>query len=125
MSKKFATRDVLSVSTGRLLGGIGGVYEVISYLVGRSVFTHELVIYGEEAERALRVALPELPSEEETAQITPDNARDWLTVWEAKLGPEILLPDALRECLADDKTALQTAAEFFPAERTIVIGEQS
>ncbi len=122
MSQKFATRDVLSASTGILLGDIGGVYKVVSYLVGRSVFTHELVTYGKEAEKALRAALPELPSEEEAAQITPDNYGDWLAVWEAKLGPELLLPDALRECLADDKTALQTAAEFFPAERTIVIG---
>ena len=40
---RFLTVDVLSTTTGRLLGKIDGVYEVVSYLVGRDVYTHELL----------------------------------------------------------------------------------
>lgn len=46
---KFATVDVLSTSTGILLGDIGGVYKVTSYLIGRDAFTHDLAFYGRSA----------------------------------------------------------------------------
>ena len=36
---KFPTHAVLSVSSGKLMGDIGGLYSVISFLIGRDAFT--------------------------------------------------------------------------------------
>jgi hypothetical protein len=39
-TKEFATKDVLSTVTGRLMGSIGGVYEVLNWMTGgRGAFT--------------------------------------------------------------------------------------
>lgn len=42
MSRTFTTADILSCSTSRLCGQMGGVYEVLSHLAGRPLYTHEL-----------------------------------------------------------------------------------
>lgn len=116
---RFATNEVLSTSTGRLLGKIDGVYKVVSFLVGRSVFSHELVTYGMQAAAALKAAIPALPSKEDAEHVTGENYKAELAKWEAKFGPEIDLPDHLRECLADDRTAIDTARDLVPGYRII------
>lgn len=40
--RSFPTVVVVSVVTGRLLCPIGDLYDVLSHLVGRPVFTHEI-----------------------------------------------------------------------------------
>lgn len=42
MSRTFNLEDVLSVTTGILMGQIGGVYEVCDFVTGESNFTHQL-----------------------------------------------------------------------------------
>ena len=117
----FLTRDVLSTSTGRLLGDIGGVYKVMSFLLGRDAYTHELAYYGKQASAALKAARPDLPVSEDAEHITKENYRDCLATWERQFGPEIDLPDSLRESLADDKNALGTLREMVPDEKIIVV----
>jgi hypothetical protein len=118
---KFATNAVLSASTGTLLGDIGGVYEVMSYLVGRDVYTHELAYYGRRASAAIKAALPAIPVREDAQHVTPDNFRDELAKWEAQFGSEIDLPDSLRECLADDRDCISTAVEMVGKDRIITL----
>lgn len=125
MSERFLTQDVLSVATGRLLGDVGGLYKVISYLLGRDAFTHELAVYGRQAAKALKAALPELPNEDDAEHVTAENWRSFRDEWVSRFGKELLLPDSLRECLADDKTALETARELIPNDKIIVIGDAS
>jgi hypothetical protein len=43
MPRNFNLEDVLSVTTGILMGSIGGVYEVCDFVTGESNFTHQLV----------------------------------------------------------------------------------
>lgn len=117
----FATVDVLSTTTGRLLGDIGGVYRVVSYLVGRDVFTHELVTYGKRAAAAIKAAVPAVPTSEDAEHVDGDNFAAFRDSWIQKLGSEIELPDSLRECLADDRNALDTLRDLVPAEKIIVI----
>src|SRR5579863_3987153 len=93
---KFPTHAVLGTSTGRLLGDIGGIYGVISFLIGRAAYTHDLALYGRKAEVALKAALPALPGPIDAEHITKENYRDCLATWEKQFGSEIDLPDSLR-----------------------------
>jgi hypothetical protein len=122
MMTTFATVDVLSTSTCRLLGDIGGVYKVTSFLIGRDAYTHDLAFYGRRASDALRAAVPNLPGPDDAEHVTQENYRECLAQWEQELGQTIDLPESLRDCLADDKNALETLKEMVPPEKIIVIG---
>jgi hypothetical protein len=119
---RFPTHAVLSTSTSRLLGNIDGIYEVISFLIGRDAYTHDLAYYSRRAAAALKQALPDLPTKADAREVNEKNYRDFLYAWEAKFGVEIDLPDSLRDCLADEKSGLNTAEEMKPGN-VIVIKE--
>lgn len=118
---KFPAHAVLSTSTGVLLGDIGGVYQVTSFLIGRSAFTHDLAYHGKRASAALRAALPAIPGPGEAAHVTADNYRAFLADWEKELGDAIELPESLRDSLADDKNPIETATEMVGKDRVVVV----
>lgn len=68
MKKTFPLRDVLTVTTGRLLteprrkgdNGIGNLYELLNWLTGDSLFTHQLGRAGESCKPYLLECFPEL-----------------------------------------------------------------
>ena len=118
---KFATDAVLGTSTGRLLGDIGGIYKVMSFMIGRDAYTHDLAFYGRQASAALKSALPDLPVSADAEYVNGENYRECLAAWVEQFGPEIDLPDSLRECLADDKNAMQTLTEMVDSKKIIPI----
>lgn len=118
---KFPTHAVLGTTTGHLLGDIGGIYKVISFLIGRPAYTHDLAYYGRRAEKAIKAALPELPGSADAEDINGDNYKEKLAAWEKRFGGEIVLPDSLRDCLVDEKSALETATEMIGPERVIPV----
>jgi hypothetical protein len=92
-TKIFATADVLSTITGRLIGKIDGVYEVLSWMTGESVFTHQLPRIGREATPVLVAAHPQLQQAiDEAEQVTPENYKQWRQTWEDRYGSEIAVP---------------------------------
>jgi len=109
---QFATHGVLSASTGYLMGDIGDLYKVASFLLGRDAFTHELAFYGKAMSKALTDAVPGLPSESDFAHVTRDNVADILSEWERKFGASMELPDSLAGSLADGKSPVETAADI-------------
>lgn len=117
---KFPTHAVIGTTTGRPLGDIGGIYSVISFLIGRPAFTHEIALYGSRAAAAIKATIPDIPIEADAEHVDGGNYRYCLAGWERQFGPEIELPDSLRDCLADDKNAIQTACEMIGADRVIV-----
>ena len=122
----FDTHAILSCSTGILMGDIGGVYQVMSFLLDRDAYTHELAYYGEMASDVLRSQCPDLPGEKDFGHVNRENVREVLTEWEATLGKKFELNDALRGCLADEKNAFSTLKEMKPDADVIVIdGSQS
>lgn len=118
---EFETHAVLSACTGRLMGDIGGVYEVMSFLMGRPAYTHELAYYGEAAQKALIAAHPELPTRQDFEHVNGDNYTDVLAEWTAKLGDVIKLDEALRDVLADDRQSIDVLREMRPdADITVI-----
>lgn len=93
MIKEFASRDVLSTVTGRLMGDIGGVYEVLNWMAGESLFTHQLPRVADEARPVLLAAHPLLQQAvDEAEQVTTENYHQWRQTWEDRYGPTIAVP---------------------------------
>jgi hypothetical protein len=67
-TKTFSLRTVLTVTTGRLLtepkgpndNGIGDLYELLNWITGDNLFTHQLPRAGETAKPYLLKCFPEL-----------------------------------------------------------------
>jgi len=60
--RKFHLGDVLSVTTGCLVSprGIDGVYDILNFMTGDSLFTHQLVRAAEVAAPVLLARFPQL-----------------------------------------------------------------
>lgn len=60
MSKEFSLGDVLSVTTGRLLSNMDGLYDILNYMTGDNLFTHQLVRATQVCEPVLLNQYPDL-----------------------------------------------------------------
>lgn len=119
--KAFPTADVLGAVTGRLLGKIGGIYEVLQWMTGGPVWTHQLPRIGREAAPVLIVRHPEIAVAcEEACQITPDNYMEWLARWEDRYGHEISVPQFTPD-QHERIDPLSELAEKFHPDRIIVV----
>jgi hypothetical protein len=58
--KKFALAQVLTVTTGKLLCHVDGLYQILNHLTGDSLFTHQLPRAGEWAKPVLLAMFPVL-----------------------------------------------------------------
>ena len=103
------------------MGDIAGLYQVVSFLLGRNAYTHELGYYGKQVAAAIRVAHPDLPCDEDFAHVSRKNVHDVLAEWEGKFGKTFELSDSLKDILADERDAVSTLREMRPdADITIV-----
>lgn len=92
-TKGFPTSIVLSVVTGRLLCDIGGVYEVLGWMTGEQVFTHQIPRIDREATPVILALHPSLSDAvAEAHQVNPDNWREWLATWVARYGESLAVP---------------------------------
>lgn len=92
-TKTFPTADVLSTITGRLICEIDGIYKVLNWMTGESVFTHQLPRIGREAQPVILAMHPQLAQAvEESEQVSPENWREWRQTWEDRYGAEIAVP---------------------------------
>lgn len=122
-TKEFPTADVLSTITGRLLGEVGGVYEVLNWMTGESVYTHQLPRIGREATPVVIAAHPELQAAvDESEHVNPDNYQAWRDLWIDRYGPTISVP---KFTIAEHERIdpISEAAETVPPERMIIIGD--
>ncbi len=92
-TKAFPTADVISAITGRLISDIGGIYRVLDWMTGESLFTHQLPRAVREA-RPIAVAFdPRLGVVvDEAEQVTEQNWQAWRDCWVERFGPEIVVP---------------------------------
>lgn len=94
-TKDFHVGDVLSAATGRLVSprGIGGVYDVLNWMAGESVYTHQLPRISRESAPVILAAHPGLQAAfDEVEQVNRDNWREWLATWVARYGEMIAVP---------------------------------
>ena len=119
MTEVIETHGLLSASTGILMGDIGAVYAVASYLLDRPAYTHELAFYADQMRRALTVVYPDLP-----IAATAGNWQQIRDDYVERHGATIILDPALKGVLADDKDPITTLREMgFAGEIVAVRGD--
>lgn len=92
-TKLFPTCDVMSTITGHLVGGIHGIYEVLEWMTGESVYTHQIPRIAREARPVVLAMHPHLAGAiEEAEQVNSDTWRYWLQTWQDRYGLEIAVP---------------------------------
>lgn len=78
-SRDFHLGDILSITTGRLVSPrhVGGVYDILNFLTGDNLFTHQLPRAERECKPYVLKQHPCL-KEIDASPVTPDNWRAWL-----------------------------------------------
>lgn len=120
-TKAFPTADVLSTVTGRLVSAIGGVYQVLEFMTGGPVWTHQIPRLSREAEPVVVAMHPAIQQAiDEAPQITPENYQRWLDIWLDRYGPEIAVP-TLNADQHEHIDPLSELAEKMHPDRIIVV----
>lgn len=94
-TKDFPIGAVLSVVTGRLVSEnhMDGIYQVLNWMTGESVYTHQIPRISDEAEPIILAMHPRLAEAKvEAEQVNGENWRDWLATWKARYGETIAVP---------------------------------
>ena len=85
-TKRFHLGDVLSVTTGKLLTAhIGGIYNILNFMTGDNLFTHQLPRACDECAPYLRQQFPQIADETAT-EVTGENWKEWMEVAEERYG---------------------------------------
>ena len=82
--RDFHIGDIVSAGTGMLVSPrhIEGVYDILNFMTGESLFTHQLPrVCRESTPVLLRQHLSLSETFEEARQVNPDNWRIWLEKW--------------------------------------------
>ena len=79
-TRSFPLADVLSVTTGKLLSRrhMDGIYEILSYMTGQSLFTHQLGDACDKATPALLAQHPDLAGVAPAADLDAPDLMAWL-----------------------------------------------
>ena len=73
----FTLGQVLSITTGKLLCEIGGVYKILNHMTGDNLFTHQLPRASRECAPHLLTQFPHLAAIN-AESVTADNWAAWL-----------------------------------------------
>lgn len=115
---KFPLGAVLSVLTGKLLtrDGMRDVYGILSHMVGRQLFTHELPMAVRECAPFLQAAFPNLAGIT-GANVNPQNLRSWLAAREKLFGNSFEVPKLEKSTLKDLNPTVSFAEAMLQARR--------
>lgn len=94
-TKNFPTGHVITMMTGIIVSenGLDGFYQVAAWMTGESVCSHQLPRISREAVPVILALHPRLAAVmDEVKQVTPENWREWLEIWEERYGAEIAVP---------------------------------
>lgn len=127
-TKAFPTPAVLSTVTGVLICEIGGVYEVLNWMTGESVYTHQLPRISREAEPVILAAHPQLRAAiDEAEQVTPENYAGWRDRWVERYGADLAVPKmtATEHKAIDPITELRQMAPTAEAAVAVIVDPAS
>ncbi len=137
--KEFHLGDVLSITTGYLVSPrhIDGVYDILSFMTGESIFTHQLPRVGNECKPYLVAQFPQLTTAEmdsaiaELVEALEDKSRekevrkkivvDWLARQVAKYG-EMFAVKPIPADAHEVKDPIVEAAEMMGDPKRVVVG---
>jgi len=90
--KRFHIGDVLSVTTGHLVSPshMKGIYDILNYMTGDSLFTHQLPRASDECKPNLLEQYPQL-AKIDASSVNETNWKKWLKQQEKKYGKSFLI----------------------------------
>jgi hypothetical protein len=112
MAKEFHIGDVLSITTSKIvsLRHMEGIYDILNYMTGDNLFTHQLPRAAEECKLYLLEQFPFL-KDITGDDITAENWKDWLNDKIQKFG-ETLMVEPLPEGVHEFKNPILEAIEM-------------
>lgn len=121
MPRDFHITDVLTITTGNLVSNrhMAGVYDLLSYMAGEDVYTHQIPRVMRECEPALRRQHPQLGAAD-TSGVTPENLAARTVEWVAAFG-ETLPVAPLSEDQHERIDPISELAEMVPPDRIIPV----
>lgn len=83
--------DILTITTGRLVSRdhIDGVYRILNFMTGDSLYTHQLGRAMDECSEPLLTQHPQLRETDCPEFASPDDVRPWLEEMEQRYGTEL------------------------------------
>ena len=125
-TKAFPTGAVISVLTGYLVSEnhMRGIYEVLNWMTGESVFTHQIPRISDQARPVILALHPDMqPVMDECKNVNGDNWKQWLQTWKDRYGDEITVP--LMNIAEHERIdPISELAEKVHPSRIAIIGEQ-
>ncbi len=116
--RKFDLGTVLSITTGVLLTNIGNVYEILNYMTGDNLFTHQLPRASRECEPVILRQHPQL-AEVDASGVNTTNWREFLDQQIERFGAELEIePVGIFEHRRIDP--IQEAIDMVGADKVIV-----
>jgi hypothetical protein len=87
-TRDFHLGDILSVTDGHLVSPrhMDGVYDIMNWLTGESLYTHQLVLAREECRTELLRQHPQLAEVDSGDEMNAGNWREWLARMVEKYG---------------------------------------
>lgn len=94
--KRFPTRNVMALITGRNLGDMNGMFNVLDYMAGESIsgLMVGFTVGVPQAQQMLCEKYPEFNRAKQEADefLNEHNYEQWVDVWEQRYGPTIAIP---------------------------------
>lgn len=120
--RAFPLADILSVTTGKLLSHrhIEGVYDILGFMTGESLMTHQLPRAADACRPSLIAQHPDLDGVDPTPDLDHDNLYVWLLDAERQYGSELLVAPVQPEQW-QHKDALVELAEKIGADRVVPV----
>lgn len=89
-ARSFHLGDILTVTTGILVAprGVDALYDLLNYMTGDNLFTHQLPRAAEECAPALRTQFPDLAAVQPPTFDSAAQVESWLAEQVARYGSE-------------------------------------
>jgi len=121
-TKNFHIGDVLSITTGLLVSPrrMDGIYDILNWMTGESLFTHQLPRVMKEAQPVLLKFHPQLADVVTPEFKSPDDVGAWVATQINAFGETLPVPK-----MSDDEhesiDPMSEAAEKFHPDKIIVV----
>lgn len=123
MKKTFPLGTVLSITTGRLLApnGIGGVYEILNFMSGDNLFTHQLPRVMDECKPYLLQQFPQL-ADVDVSGVTGENWSAFMNELSQKLPADFEVEELPEGVHYTIEPLSELAEKVHPSRIAVVMG---
>jgi len=122
MAKEFHLGDVLTITTGRVLGvnGMDGIYKILNYMTGENLFTHQIPRASQQARPHIITQHPQLANVVLPDEINNDNCKAVVEELCAKHGAWFSL-EPIAEDLQRPCNPIEELTGMIPAEKIVTV----